>query len=100
MNTVFYGLPKDIQYCKKCLVNNQKPTMRSEHSIKKGDKNRTVIFENGICEACRVNELKKKIDWKEREYQFKNLLDKYRVEMVIMMLLYLAQVVKIVSTCS
>ena len=46
------------------MVNNQKPTMRSEHSIKKGDKNRTVIFENGICEACRVNELKKKLTGK------------------------------------
>ena len=60
LNTVFYGLPKNIQYCKGCLINNQKPTMRSEHAIKKGDKNRTVIFENGTCEACRVNEEKKK----------------------------------------
>ena len=41
-----YGLPLKIEYCKKCLVNNQKPTMRSEHSIKKGDKNRTVNFLN------------------------------------------------------
>ena len=39
LDIAFYGLPKNIQYCKKCLVNNQKPTMRSEHSIKKGDKN-------------------------------------------------------------
>lgn len=78
LDQVYYGLPKNIEYCKKCLVNNQKPIMRSEHSIKKGDYINTVQFKNGICEACRVNDLKKNIDWEKREYDFKKLLDKYR----------------------
>ena len=34
LTKTFYNLPKDIEYCKKCLVNNQKPTMRSEHSFR------------------------------------------------------------------
>tara|TARA_Y100000590_G_scaffold457061_2_gene608878 strand:+ start:3948 stop:5270 length:1323 start_codon:yes stop_codon:yes gene_type:complete len=78
LDITFHGLPKKIMYCKKCLVNNQKPTMRSEHGIKKGDKNRTVNFFDGVCEACIVKEKYKSIDWKEREIKFKEILDKYR----------------------
>ena len=73
-----YGLPVDIQFCKKCLVNNQKPLMRSEHRIKFGSENRTVNFFDGVCEACITKEKFKNIDWEKREFEFRKILDTYR----------------------
>ena len=73
-----YGLPVDIQFCKKCLVNNQKPLMRSEHRIEVGSENRTVNFFDGVCEACTIKEKYKKIDWEKREFEFRKILDTYR----------------------
>ena len=57
--------PKEIRYCKRCVVSNQRP--------------RITFDENGVCSACNYAEYKKKhIDWKKRREQFEILLDKYR----------------------
>lgn len=34
--------------------------------------------EAGVCDACRSAELKEKIDWKERETKFREVIDRYR----------------------
>ena len=48
-----YKLPSKVVYCKKCVVSNQRPR---------------INFDNdGICNACRNQELKKKIDWDDRK---------------------------------
>ena len=59
-----YNLPKDVKFCKKCVISNQRPR---------------IVFDNeGVCSACRYFEYKIKIDFKEREEELKILLDKYR----------------------
>ena len=57
-------LPKEIKFCKKCVVSNQRP--------------RIVFDENEVCSACNWFEEKKKIDWSLRQKQFQELLNKFR----------------------
>lgn len=57
--------PKNIQFCTKCVVSNQRP--------------RITFDSNGVCSACRfAYEKHNVIDWKKREEQLSVLLDKYR----------------------
>ncbi len=57
--------PKEVVYCKKCVVSNQRP--------------RITIDKNGVCSACNyAHEKKNVIDWDEREKMLVELLDKHR----------------------
>jgi N-acetyl sugar amidotransferase len=58
-------LPKEICFCKKCVVSNQRPRIHFD--------------ESGVCGACRFAEMKAtEIEWKEREEQLRELCDRYR----------------------
>lgn len=59
------GIPKEVIFCKKCVVSNQRPR---------------IIFDGeGVCSACRYAEEKaRSIDWKEREDMLRDLLDRHR----------------------
>lgn len=57
-------LPTTIQFCKKCVISNQRP--------------RIVFDEEGVCAACRYAEEKEQIDWEAREKELVHLLDQYR----------------------
>lgn len=58
-------LPKEVKFCKKCVVSNQRP--------------RITFDENGVCSACNyVHEKHNLIDWDEREKMLLELLDRYR----------------------
>jgi len=60
-------------------MNNQRPSSTIEFKQKEGEKKRTLAFgEDGICEACKYAERKKKINWKEREKELVELCNKYR----------------------
>ncbi|MDO8652471.1 MAG: N-acetyl sugar amidotransferase [Undibacterium sp.] len=60
-----YKLPKNITYCKKCVISNQRP--------------RIVFDGEGVCSACRYWERKKAvIDWREREKELEDLCNRYR----------------------
>lgn len=75
----YYGLPKEVKYCKRCVMSNQRPMSEVEfkHSIK--TKKKTMVFdENDVCDACRNADVKESINWKEREEALLKLLDKYR----------------------
>jgi len=76
---VKYGLPEKVIFCKKCVTSNQRPNSAIEfkHSIK-SKKATLKINDEGICDACRFAEKKEEIDWKDREKQLKQLLNKYR----------------------
>ena len=39
---------------------------------------RIIFDKEGVCSGCRNNELKSKINWKDRENELKDLLDQYR----------------------
>jgi len=75
----YYGLPENVQFCKRCVTSNQRPasTVEFKHTI---DSKKTTlnIDENGICDACRTAEQKDRIDWDKREKELVELLDKYR----------------------
>jgi len=77
---VYYGLPREVRFCKKCVISNQRPNSEIEfkHNIK--TKKKTINFdEEGVCDACRLSEIKEKeIDWKKREEELYELCDKYR----------------------
>ena len=73
-----YGLPKNIEYCKSCLMSNQRPNMCPEHYHAKEKPKSIIKFKNGICDACILVKTKKEIDWEKREYDLRILLDKYR----------------------
>lgn len=60
-----YNLPREVKFCKKCTVSNQRP--------------RITFDNNGICSACNYAEYKKcKIDWKLREKELTDLCNKHR----------------------
>jgi|TARA_B110001450_G_scaffold175775_1_gene164121 N-acetyl sugar amidotransferase len=71
------NLPSKFQFCPKCFWTNQRPTTRSEHYVKE-DITKTIVFTDGICEACKIKDKKDTVDWDKRKYEFKKLLDKYR----------------------
>ena len=50
-----------MKYCKRCVLPDTKPGV--------------TIGEDGVCSACKSVELKKKIDWKQRHLQLKQLCD-------------------------
>ena len=56
---VLYGLPKEIYYCKKCVISNQRPNSAIEYEHTKETKKKTINFnDDGICDACKYAELK------------------------------------------
>jgi N-acetyl sugar amidotransferase len=68
-NTIFERqlskIPKEVIFCKKCVVSNQRP--------------RIVFDEDGVCGACKWAEEKERaVNWEERKKQFKALMDKHR----------------------
>ena len=75
-----YGLPKDVEYCKKCVISNQRPNSCQEFEHKTNSKKETIHFnEDGICDACKaVVDKFEKIDWSEREKELVELCNKYR----------------------
>lgn len=75
----YYGLPEDVFFCKRCVISNQRPTSAIEFKHNINTKKKTMAFnDNGVCDACQNAEKKESIDWKSRENQLIQLLDKYR----------------------
>lgn len=74
-----YGLPLEVKYCKKCTMNNQRPSSSVEFKSKANEKKRAIVFdEDGVCEACRYAEKKKTINWDERHLELVELCNRYR----------------------
>lgn len=74
-----YGLPKEVKFCNRCVMSNQRPSSAVEFKHTQSSKKHTLnIDEDGVCDACRHAEEKEKIDWKRREEELLCLCDKYR----------------------
>lgn len=74
-----YGLPNDVTFCKECVISNQRPNSCVEFTHSKESKKQTIkLDENGICDACKTNKEKQKIDWNLREKELIELCNKYR----------------------
>lgn len=75
-----YGLPKEVKFCKRCVISNQRPNSAVEYNHTKASVKKTIHFdEDGICDACRFAERKQEaIDWVERDRQLRDLCDRHR----------------------
>jgi N-acetyl sugar amidotransferase len=61
----FKEIPKEVQFCKNCVVSNQRP--------------RTKFNSEGICSACEwAYEKDFVVDWEKRERELVALLDRHR----------------------
>lgn len=70
-----YGLPRQVKFCSKCVISNQRPSSVVEFLSAASDKKSTIGFDDeGVCDACRYNEQKEKaIDWQKRDEQLRQL---------------------------
>lgn len=78
---VLYGLPRDVKFCVLCNMSNQQPMSSNEYLHTQDSTKRTLSFdENGVCHACRFNQLKEDgaIDWAEREKELIELCNQFR----------------------
>ncbi len=74
-----FGLPPEVRFCRRCVMSNQRPCSSVEFKHTRDQRHRTLhIDDEGICDACRYAEQKERIDWKQREEQLLQLLDRYR----------------------
>ncbi len=66
LESQFDLLPKEVIFCKRCVMSNQRP--------------RIFFDKEGVCQPCRFTEAKKKglIDFNKRRNQLEKLLDKHR----------------------
>lgn len=80
MVQAFFGLPEEVHFCKKCVISNQRPSSTIEFKHRTNEKKSTIGFgEDGICDACKYNEIKdSNINWADREKSLMNLMDKHR----------------------
>ena len=74
-----YGLPRKVIFCKKTLISNQRPTSSIEFYHNKKSKKKTLFIDkNQISDSWKYSRRKKKINYKKREKELLNLLEKYR----------------------
>ena len=79
MSNTLFGLPEDVRWCVRCVVSNQRPNSCNEFEHTADSKKATIAFDDqGVCDACRVAELKESIDWAERERELIDLLAQHR----------------------
>jgi N-acetyl sugar amidotransferase len=77
--TAFFGLPHDVRFCRSCVISNQRPNSSVEFQHTSSSRKQTIRFDDdGICDACRVSEQKRSIDWEGRAGRLKELCDRYR----------------------
>lgn len=77
-NEAYYGLPHNVEFCKICVISNQRPNSTIEQKHTRESKKAVIAFEDGICDACKTRGEKHKIDWDLREKELIELLDKHR----------------------
>jgi len=76
----FYGLPREVKFCRTCVISNQRPNSAVEYQHTRETKKATIHFdENGICDACNFALRKRnEIDWAAREQRLRELCDRHR----------------------
>jgi N-acetyl sugar amidotransferase len=74
-----FGLPEEVQFCKRCVLSNQKPNSAVEFNTTSHSAKDTILFDSEeICDACRHTEMKESTDWSERQRELGDLCDRYR----------------------
>ncbi len=75
-----FGLPKDVKFCRRCVISNQRPSSTVELSHNVNETKKTINFDaNDVCDACNYHDTKtKEINWDSREKALEILLSKHR----------------------
>lgn len=75
-----YGLPREVKFCKKCVISNQRPSSTVEFKNEKGEEKKVINFnKDGVCSACVYHEEKEQgIEWSDREERLIELLSKFK----------------------
>ena len=75
-----YGLPRKVEFCRRCVISNQRPNSAVEFQHKPDSEKKTIHFDGeGICDACRLAERKQtEVDWQLREKALWELCDRHR----------------------
>ena len=78
-NYSLFGLPENVEFCKKCVISNQKPYSAIEFKSKNSSNKGGILFDdNNVCSACNFKIVKERIDWEDREKKLNSLLDRHR----------------------
>ncbi len=74
-----YGLPRQVKFCRRCVISNQRPNSDVEFKHTKDRTKKTIHFDtDGVCDACRFAERKAGEDWAAREEQLVELCNRFR----------------------
>jgi N-acetyl sugar amidotransferase len=73
-----YGLPTDIRFCRSCVISNQRPNSAVEFEHTRESRKTTIRMDEGVCDACRVAEEKRNVDWEARRAALRALCDRHR----------------------
>lgn len=75
-----YGLPREVKFCSRCVISNQRPNSAVEFKHTADSTKATISFDaENVCDACRVAEEKyNAIDWAERERVLMAMLNRFR----------------------
>ena len=76
----YFGLPRQVQFCKECVMSNQKPNSCYEFEHTPRSQKKTMVIQpDGVCDACHACRDKEvAIDWAAREAQLRELCARYR----------------------
>ena len=76
----FTNWPKNVVYCKTCVMSNNRPAsiIEFQHTPDRKNSKYLTINEDGECDACKQSKIKNEINWKLREEELLRLLDKHR----------------------
>ena len=59
-------------------MSNQRPNMCPEHLHTIDTQKATIKFNDDYCDACKLTDNKKDVDWDKRDFELRKLLEKYR----------------------
>ncbi len=75
----YYGLPREVVFCKRCVMSNQRPMSYPEFHHTPDRQTPTLHIDGeGVCDACRYAEKKETLDWEDREKELLELLAEHR----------------------
>ncbi len=76
---ILWGLPEKVEFCKKCVISNQRPATIIELKHNSRSIKPTISFNNGVCSACEYHDYKyNKVNWNKREKELEALCDRFR----------------------
>ena len=79
-----FGTPTEVEYCKRCVISNQRPSSVVEFKSKPTDQKETIIFsDEGVCQPCEYSFQKdSEIDWNHRKEELHKLCDRFRAKKI------------------